>query len=122
MNYLFPWQCSLYLPEQWILAKYIRDEFKEQSQQSAYSQSTKTGALFKRLKDQEKYIFLSTHHVRETLNFCVRFQRRKFILNVNEGKLMYFIKYSDKTPKDTILIRVSNQFCTYSFHFTPLVN
>nr|XP_039265118.1 uncharacterized protein LOC120340811 [Styela clava] len=70
--------------EQWIMAKYVREEFKDFSQQSAYNQGTKTGALFKRLKDQEK------------------FQRRKFILIEPEGKLQYFIKYSDKNPKDNI--------------------
>nr|XP_026691946.1 uncharacterized protein LOC778851 isoform X1 [Ciona intestinalis]XP_026691947.1 uncharacterized protein LOC778851 isoform X1 [Ciona intestinalis] len=73
--------------EQWIRAKYEREEFKLTSQQSSYNQGSKTGALFKRGKDNGRY------------------HRRKFILKEPEGVLKYFIRYSDKTPKDVIPIK-----------------
>ncbi|XP_076823129.1 uncharacterized protein LOC143469349 isoform X1 [Clavelina lepadiformis] len=73
--------------EQFVLAKYLREEFKDVSQQSAYNQGSKTGTLFKRGKDNEKFL------------------RRKFVLKEPEGSLQYFIKFSDRVPKDNITVR-----------------
>ena len=40
--------------EQFIRAKYDREEFKDISKQEGYSQGSKTGSLFKKGKDNDR--------------------------------------------------------------------
>lgn len=59
--------------EQWIWAKYERQEFKKPLD-TAYSKGRMEGYLWKRGKKDGK------------------FQRRRFILDATTGKLKYFVK------------------------------
>uniref|UniRef100_A0A8C4NHJ9 Uncharacterized protein n=1 Tax=Eptatretus burgeri TaxID=7764 RepID=A0A8C4NHJ9_EPTBU len=62
------------LREQWIRAKYERNEFILQANQEAYSTGYREGNLWKRGRDNG------------------HFQKRKFVLSEKEGTLKYFIK------------------------------
>lgn len=61
------------LVEQWIKAKYLRQEFIYRKSQT-YLGGTMEGYLWKRGKNDP------------------RFQPRKFVLSENEGSLKYFLK------------------------------
>ena len=40
----------------------------------------------------------------------IRFLRRKFVLKEPDGILEYYIKFSDRVPKDSIVVRVSDSY------------
>lgn len=81
------------LKEQWIRAKYEREEFIHVDRQT-YTSGTMEGFLWKRGKEDG------------------RFQQRKFILNEVEGTLKYYVKESHKEPKASIQVSDLNMtFC-----------
>ncbi|KAK6640159.1 hypothetical protein RUM44_011845 [Polyplax serrata] len=78
--YRKPRECDPHiLVEQWIKAKYLRQEFIYRKSQT-YLGGTMEGYLWKRGKNDP------------------RFQPRKFVLSENEGSLKYFLK-EKKAPK-----------------------
>uniref|UniRef100_A0A8C4NHR7 Arf-GAP with dual PH domain-containing protein 1 n=1 Tax=Eptatretus burgeri TaxID=7764 RepID=A0A8C4NHR7_EPTBU len=78
------------LREQWIRAKYERNEFILQANQEAYSTGYREGNLWKRGRDNG------------------HFQKRKFVLSEKEGTLKYFIKSDFKEPKAELKIAELN--------------
>ncbi|XP_005993815.1 arf-GAP with dual PH domain-containing protein 2 [Latimeria chalumnae] len=83
--------CSV-LKEQWIRAKYEREEFTGTNlhQQEAYLTGSREGFLWKRGKDNGQ------------------FQKRTFILSAQEGQLRYYVKEALKAPKAIINIKDVN--------------
>lgn len=71
------------LKEQWIRAKYERQEFNNPDKQD-YLRGRKEGHLWKRGKDDKK------------------FQSRKFVLDEKENLLSYYTKQNAKNPKAAI--------------------
>ncbi|XP_002733352.2 arf-GAP with dual PH domain-containing protein 1-like [Saccoglossus kowalevskii] len=81
------------LREQWIRAKYERNEFMDVERQS-YLSGIKEGLLWKRGKDDSK------------------FQQRLFMLNEKENVLKYYVKRDANQPKCSInLSEVNATFC-----------
>ncbi|XP_064638355.1 arf-GAP with dual PH domain-containing protein 1-like isoform X2 [Lineus longissimus] len=73
------------LKEQWIRAKYERQEFKDESKQT-YLANYKEGFLWKKGKDDNKYL------------------SRKFVLSATDNNLKYFKKEDAKLPKASICL------------------
>uniref|UniRef100_A0A672M4L8 PH domain-containing protein n=1 Tax=Sinocyclocheilus grahami TaxID=75366 RepID=A0A672M4L8_SINGR len=93
---LFP-ASSLLLPsqvlnsiEQWIRAKYERQEFIHIEKQEPYSAGYREGFLWKRGRDNGQFL------------------SRKFILSEREGALKYFNKQDAKEPKAIMRIQTLN--------------
>ncbi|XP_077980725.1 arf-GAP with dual PH domain-containing protein 1-like isoform X2 [Glandiceps talaboti] len=81
------------LREQWIRAKYERQEFMDIDKQT-YLHGRKEGFLWKRGKEDSK------------------FQSRMFILDEEENTLKYFIKPEHKEPKASLrLSEINATFC-----------
>ncbi|KAK2876939.1 hypothetical protein Q8A67_021035 [Cirrhinus molitorella] len=78
------------LREQWIRAKYERQEFIHIEKQEPYSAGYREGFLWKRGRDNGQFL------------------SRKFILSEREGALKYFNKQDAKEPKATMRIETLN--------------
>ncbi|CAN0285089.1 unnamed protein product [Lampetra planeri] len=72
--------------EQWIRAKYERQEFIFTDRQEPYSAGYREGVLWKRGRDNGQFL------------------QRKFILSEKEGSLKYFTKFDASEPKATVKI------------------
>ncbi|XP_069056080.1 arf-GAP with dual PH domain-containing protein 2 isoform X3 [Pleurodeles waltl] len=84
-------QDCLVLKEQWIRAKYQREEFTANKDISAwYLSGFKEGFLWKRGRDNKQ------------------FQSRKFVLSEEEGVLKYYMTSVCKNPKSVINLRDLN--------------
>ncbi|CAL8311246.1 unnamed protein product [Arctogadus glacialis] len=81
--------CTL-LREQWIRARYERNEFACLERQEPYSSGYREGLLWKRGKDNGQYL------------------SRKFILSEREGVLKYYNKHDAKEPKAVMKINTLN--------------
>ncbi|XP_071329706.1 arf-GAP with dual PH domain-containing protein 1-like [Trachinotus anak] len=81
--------CML-LREQWIRAKYEREEFLCVERQEPYSAGYREGFLWKRGRDNGQYL------------------SRKFILSEREGVLKYFNKHDAREPKAIMKINTVN--------------
>ncbi|XP_053782776.1 arf-GAP with dual PH domain-containing protein 1 isoform X1 [Desmodus rotundus] len=75
-----PSDCHL-LREQWIRAKYERQEFTDPERQEPYSAGYREGFLWKRGRDNGQFL------------------SRKFVLTEREGALKYFNRNDAKEPK-----------------------
>lgn len=83
--YRRPWEgCIPCLREQFILAKYDRQEFLEEKRQELYNTLYKKGKLMKKLRDEDKYL------------------ERTFELSAEDNYLRYFIKETQKEAKNTL--------------------
>ncbi|RXN31292.1 arf-GAP with dual PH domain-containing 1 [Labeo rohita] len=78
------------LREQWIRAKYEREEFIYIEKQEPYSAGYREGFLWKRGRDNGQFL------------------SRKFILSEREGALKYFNKQDAKEPKAIMRIETLN--------------
>uniref|UniRef100_A0A665VI86 Arf-GAP with dual PH domain-containing protein 1-like n=1 Tax=Echeneis naucrates TaxID=173247 RepID=A0A665VI86_ECHNA len=78
------------LREQWIRAKYEREEFLCVAKQEPYSAGYREGFLWKRGRDNGQYL------------------SRKFILSEREGVLKYFNKHDAREPKAIMKINSVN--------------
>uniref|UniRef100_A0A8C2C9Z7 ArfGAP with dual PH domains 1 n=1 Tax=Cyprinus carpio TaxID=7962 RepID=A0A8C2C9Z7_CYPCA len=78
------------LREQWIRAKYERQEFIHIEKQEPYSAGYREGFLWKRGRDNGQFL------------------SRKFILSEREGALKYFNKQDAKEPKAIMRIQTLN--------------
>ncbi|ERE74571.1 arf-GAP with dual PH domain-containing protein 1 [Cricetulus griseus] len=81
--------CQL-LREQWIRAKYERQEFLHVEKQEPYSAGYREGLLWKRGRDNGQFL------------------SRKFVLTEREGALKYFNKNDAKEPKAVMKIEQLN--------------
>ncbi|XP_057619785.1 arf-GAP with dual PH domain-containing protein 1 isoform X1 [Chionomys nivalis] len=81
--------CQL-LREQWIRAKYERQEFLHVEKQEPYSAGYREGLLWKRGRDNGQFL------------------SRKFVLTEREGALKYFNKNDAKEPKAVMKIEHLN--------------
>lgn len=81
--------CKL-LREQWIRAKYERNEFEFIEKQEPYSAGYREGFLWKRGRDNGQFL------------------SRKFILSEREGALKYFNKQDAREPKAMMKIETLN--------------
>ncbi|CAL8303737.1 unnamed protein product [Merluccius merluccius] len=81
--------CTL-LREQWIRARYERNEFVCVEKQEPYSTGYREGFLWKRGKDKGQYL------------------SRKFILSEREGVLKYYNKQEAREPKAAMKISTLN--------------
>eukprot|EP00073_Rattus_norvegicus_P051356 XP_017453740.1 PREDICTED: arf-GAP with dual PH domain-containing protein 1 isoform X1 [Rattus norvegicus] len=81
--------CQL-LREQWIRAKYERQEFLHVEKQEPYSTGYREGLLWKRGRDNGQFL------------------SRKFVLTEREGALKYFNKNDAKEPKAVMKIEHLN--------------
>ncbi|XP_051017094.1 arf-GAP with dual PH domain-containing protein 1 [Acomys russatus] len=81
--------CQL-LREQWIRAKYERQEFLHVEKQEPYSAGYREGLLWKRGRDNGQFL------------------SRKFVLTEREGALKYFNKNDAKEPKSVMKIEHLN--------------
>ncbi|XP_041673014.1 arf-GAP with dual PH domain-containing protein 1 [Cheilinus undulatus] len=81
--------CTL-LREQWIRAKYEREEFMCVEKQEPYSAGYREGFLWKRGRDNGQFL------------------SRKFILSEREGVLKYFNKQDAREPKAIMKINTVN--------------
>nr|XP_057917842.1 arf-GAP with dual PH domain-containing protein 1 isoform X1 [Doryrhamphus excisus] len=81
--------CKL-LREQWIRAKYERNEFEFIEKQEPYSAGYREGFLWKRGRDNGQFL------------------SRKFILSEREGALKYFNKQDARDPKAVMKIETLN--------------
>ncbi|KAM6957555.1 arf-GAP with dual PH domain-containing protein 1-like [Aplochiton taeniatus] len=81
--------CTL-LREQWIRAKYERNEFVRLERQEPYSAGYREGFLWKRGRDNGQFL------------------SRKFILTEREGVLKYFNKHDAREPKAVMKIPTLN--------------
>ncbi|XP_046722471.1 arf-GAP with dual PH domain-containing protein 1 isoform X2 [Silurus meridionalis] len=81
--------CQL-LREQWIRAKYERNEFINVERQEPYSAGYREGFLWKRGRDNGQ------------------FMSRKFILSEREGAMKYFNKHDAREPKALMKIQTIN--------------
>ncbi|CAG00187.1 unnamed protein product [Tetraodon nigroviridis] len=84
--------CTL-LREQWIRAKYEREEFLEVQRQEPYSAGYREGFLWKRGRDNGQYL------------------SRRFILSEREGVLKYFNKHDARKPK--AIMKISSVNATF---------
>ncbi|KAF3853243.1 hypothetical protein F7725_013931 [Dissostichus mawsoni] len=78
------------LREQWIRAKYERNEFEFIEKQEPYSAGYREGFLWKRGRDNGQFL------------------SRKFILSEREGALKYFNKQDARDPKAMMKIETLN--------------
>ncbi|KAF1374201.1 hypothetical protein PFLUV_G00247080 [Perca fluviatilis] len=78
------------LREQWIRAKYERNEFEFIEKQEPYSAGYREGFLWKRGRDNGQFL------------------SRKFILSEREGALKYFNKQDARDPKAVMKIETLN--------------
>uniref|UniRef100_A0A8C6MA46 ArfGAP with dual PH domains 1 n=1 Tax=Nothobranchius furzeri TaxID=105023 RepID=A0A8C6MA46_NOTFU len=78
------------LREQWIRAKYERNEFEFTEKQEPYSAGYREGFLWKRGRDNGQFL------------------SRKFVLTEREGALKYFNKQDARDPKAVIKIETLN--------------
>uniref|UniRef100_A0A8C3AWW3 ArfGAP with dual PH domains 1 n=1 Tax=Cyclopterus lumpus TaxID=8103 RepID=A0A8C3AWW3_CYCLU len=78
------------LREQWIRAKYERNEFEFMEKQEPYSAGYREGFLWKRGRDNGQFL------------------SRKFILSEREGALKYFNKQDARDPKAVMKIETLN--------------
>ncbi|XP_039621478.1 arf-GAP with dual PH domain-containing protein 1 [Polypterus senegalus] len=78
------------LKEQWIRAKYERNEFTEPEKELPYEQSVREGFLWKRGRDNGQFF------------------SRRFVLSDRDGTLKYFAKNDAKEPKITIKVDTLN--------------
>ncbi|XP_035383354.1 arf-GAP with dual PH domain-containing protein 1 isoform X1 [Electrophorus electricus] len=81
--------CQL-LREQWIRARYERNEFIHVERQESYSAGYREGFLWKRGRDNGQFL------------------SRKFILSEREGALKYFNKHDAREPKALMKIQTIN--------------
>nr|XP_015100066.1 arf-GAP with dual PH domain-containing protein 1 isoform X4 [Vicugna pacos]XP_031532703.1 arf-GAP with dual PH domain-containing protein 1 isoform X4 [Vicugna pacos]XP_031532704.1 arf-GAP with dual PH domain-containing protein 1 isoform X4 [Vicugna pacos] len=81
--------CQL-LREQWIRAKYERQEFTHPERQEPYSAGYREGFLWKRGRDNGQFL------------------SRKFVLTEREGALKYFNRSDAKEPKAVMKIEHLN--------------
>ncbi|KAL2101319.1 hypothetical protein ACEWY4_003080 [Coilia grayii] len=81
--------CRL-LREQWIKAKYERNEFMFVDRQEPYSAGYREGSLWKRGRDNGQFL------------------SRRFILSEREGALKYFNKHDAREPKAVMKIQSLN--------------
>ncbi|XP_039892616.1 arf-GAP with dual PH domain-containing protein 1 isoform X2 [Simochromis diagramma] len=81
--------CKL-LREQWIRAKYERNEFEFIEKQEPYSAGYREGFLWKRGRDNGQFL------------------SRKFVLSEREGALKYFNKQDARDPKAIMKIETLN--------------
>ncbi|KAB5554083.1 hypothetical protein PHYPO_G00046110 [Pangasianodon hypophthalmus] len=81
--------CQL-LREQWIRAKYERNEFIYVERQEPYSAGYREGSLWKRGRDNGQFL------------------SRKFILSEREGAMKYFNKHDAREPKALMKIQTIN--------------
>nr|XP_054363726.1 arf-GAP with dual PH domain-containing protein 1 isoform X2 [Mirounga angustirostris] len=81
--------CQL-LREQWIRAKYERQEFTHPDKQEPYSAGYREGFLWKRGRDNGQFL------------------SRKFVLTEREGSLKYFNRNDAKEPKAVMKIEHLN--------------
>ncbi|XP_075999411.1 arf-GAP with dual PH domain-containing protein 1-like [Genypterus blacodes] len=81
--------CTL-LREQWIRARYERNEFACVERQEPYSAGYREGFLWKRGRDNGQYL------------------SRKFILSEREGVIKYFNKHDAREPKAVMKIQTIN--------------
>ncbi|XP_036171358.1 arf-GAP with dual PH domain-containing protein 1 isoform X3 [Myotis myotis] len=84
-----PSDCHL-LREQWIRAKYERQEFTDPEKQEPYSAGYREGFLWKRGRDNGQFL------------------SRKFVLTEREGALKYFNRHDAKEPKAIMKIEHLN--------------
>ncbi|KAK1343641.1 hypothetical protein QTO34_016421 [Cnephaeus nilssonii] len=84
-----PADCHL-LREQWIRAKYERQEFTDPEKQEPYSAGYREGYLWKRGRDNGQFL------------------SRKFVLTEREGVLKYFNRNDAKEPKAVMKIEHLN--------------
>ncbi|XP_062234902.1 arf-GAP with dual PH domain-containing protein 1 isoform X1 [Platichthys flesus] len=82
--------CVRLLREQWIRAKYERNEFEFIEKQEPYSAGYREGFLWKRGRDNGQFL------------------SRKFILSEREGALKYFNKQDARDPKAVMKIETLN--------------
>ncbi|KAK3520220.1 hypothetical protein QTP70_019362 [Hemibagrus guttatus] len=78
------------LREQWIRAKYERNEFIYVERQEPYSAGYREGFLWKRGRDNGQFL------------------NRKFILSEREGAMKYFNKHDAREPKALMKIQTIN--------------
>ncbi|MBN3309954.1 ADAP1 protein, partial [Amia calva] len=78
------------LKEQWIRAKYEREEFTEPGKKLPYEEAVREGMLMKRGRDNGQFL------------------SRKFMLSEREGTLKYYTKYDAKEPKAIIKVDTIN--------------
>ncbi|XP_026580994.1 arf-GAP with dual PH domain-containing protein 1-like, partial [Pseudonaja textilis] len=83
-------QDCLLLREQWIRAKYEREEFIFTEKQEPYSAGYREGYLWKRGRDNGQFL------------------SRKFVLSEREGALKYYNKNDAKEPKAIMKIEHLN--------------
>ncbi|XP_057193153.1 arf-GAP with dual PH domain-containing protein 1 isoform X2 [Triplophysa rosa] len=74
------------LKEQWIRAKYERQEFTEDSKKLIYEDERKDGMLMKRGRDNGQFL------------------NRRFVLSLRDGTLKYYTKLDAKEPKAAIKV------------------
>ncbi|XP_035869882.1 arf-GAP with dual PH domain-containing protein 1 isoform X1 [Phyllostomus discolor] len=84
-----PSDCHL-LREQWIRAKYERQEFTDLDRQEPYSAGYREGFLWKRGRDNGQFL------------------SRKFVLTEREGALKYFNRNDAKEPKAVMKVEHLN--------------
>ncbi|XP_036913873.1 arf-GAP with dual PH domain-containing protein 1 isoform X2 [Sturnira hondurensis] len=84
-----PSDCHL-LREQWIRAKYERQEFTDPERQEPYSAGYREGFLWKRGRDNGQFL------------------SRKFVLTEREGALKYFNRNDAKEPKAVMKVEHLN--------------
>lgn len=80
------------MKKEWILAKYLREEFTDPDRQSAYNCSYKEGILWKLGRDRRQ------------------FQQRKFVLSRAENKFLYYINDDSKQVGCRILFPLIRNF------------
>uniref|UniRef100_A0A8C1V2T4 Zgc:92360 n=1 Tax=Cyprinus carpio TaxID=7962 RepID=A0A8C1V2T4_CYPCA len=78
------------LKEQWIRAKYERQEFVENGKKLIYEDETRDGMLMKRGRDNGQFL------------------NRRFVLSLRDGTLKYFTKLDAKEPKAVIKVDTIN--------------
>ncbi|XP_051562911.1 arf-GAP with dual PH domain-containing protein 1 isoform X1 [Myxocyprinus asiaticus] len=78
------------LKEQWIRAKYERQEFIEEGKKLIYEDETRDGMLMKRGRDNGQFLI------------------RRFILSLRDGTLKYYTKLDAKEPKAVIKVDTIN--------------
>ncbi|XP_060774797.1 arf-GAP with dual PH domain-containing protein 1 isoform X1 [Neoarius graeffei] len=78
------------LKEQWIRAKYERQEFTQDGKPLVYEEGTRDGVLMKRGRDNGQFL------------------SRRFVLSEREGTLKYYTKLDAKEPKAVIKVDTIN--------------
>ncbi|KTG35038.1 hypothetical protein cypCar_00032942 [Cyprinus carpio] len=78
------------LREQWIRAKYERQEFMQNGKKLIYEDETRDGMLMKRGRDNGQFL------------------NRRFVLSLRDGTLKYFTKLDAKEPKAVLKVDTIN--------------